>query len=164
MGPLLSLKRKTLTKPNRTLGEDVARWVLRAPVPKAASRAGITSLLLSRHAVEDQGRDRSTMSPRREVPTVYWQAIVAHNLVVLQQGEDVAFVRQYGCRSDRAGTRGVRARGTTRHFLHSSPSYGRPVVQSYRSPTCFYLGGTQHSRHFRRFVGGAGSEALGFVA
>ena len=32
------------------------------------------------------------MSPRREVPTVYWQAIVAHNLVVLQQGEDVAFV------------------------------------------------------------------------
>ena len=41
------------------------------------------------------------MSPRREVPTVYWQAIVAHNLVVLQQGEDVAFVWQYGCRSDR---------------------------------------------------------------
>ena len=34
----------------------------------------------------------STMSPRREVPKVYWQAIVARNLVVLQQGEDVAFV------------------------------------------------------------------------
>ena len=32
------------------------------------------------------------MSARREVPTVYWQAIVAHNLVVLQQGEDVAVV------------------------------------------------------------------------
>ena len=32
-----------------------------------------------------------TMSPRREVPTVYWQAIVARNLVFLQQGEDVAF-------------------------------------------------------------------------
>ena len=32
------------------------------------------------------------MSPRREVPTVYWQAIVARNLVVLQQGEDAAFV------------------------------------------------------------------------
>ena len=42
------------------------------------------------------------MSPRREVATVYWQAIVARNLVVLQQGEDVAFVSQYGCRSDRA--------------------------------------------------------------
>ena len=40
------------------------------------------------------------MSPRREVPTVHWQAIVAHNLVVLQQGEDVAFVRQYSCWSD----------------------------------------------------------------
>ena len=32
------------------------------------------------------------MSPQREVPTAYWQAIVTHNLVVLQ----------YSCRSDRA--------------------------------------------------------------
>ena len=30
------------------------------------------------------------MSPRREVPTMYWQAIAARNLVVLQQEEDVA--------------------------------------------------------------------------
>ena len=28
-------------------------------------------------------RDDSTMSPWREVPTMYWQAIAAHNLVVL---------------------------------------------------------------------------------
>ena len=35
------------------------------------------------------------MSPRHEVPTMYWQAIVARNLVVLQQGGDVAFVWQY---------------------------------------------------------------------
>ena len=40
----------------------------------------------------DGDRDRNTMSPRREVPTLYWQAIVTHDLVVLQQGEDVAFV------------------------------------------------------------------------
>ena len=46
-------------------------------------------------------RGRSTMSLRRKVPTVYWQAIVAHNLLFLQQGKDVALVRQYGCRSDR---------------------------------------------------------------
>ena len=52
------------------------------------------------HVRGDQ--DHNTMSPRREVPTMYWQAIAAHNLVVLQQGEDVAFVWQYGCRSDRA--------------------------------------------------------------
>ena len=37
-------------------------------------------------------RDRSTMSAQREVPTVHWQAIVARNLVVLQQGEDATFV------------------------------------------------------------------------
>ena len=30
------------------------------------------------------------MLPRREVPTVYWQAIVAHISVILQQGVDVA--------------------------------------------------------------------------
>ena len=30
------------------------------------------------------------MSPQREVPTVHWQAIVAHYLVVLREGEDVA--------------------------------------------------------------------------
>ena len=42
------------------------------------------------------------MSPQREVPTMYWQAIVARNLVVLQQGRNVAFVWQHGCRSDRA--------------------------------------------------------------
>ena len=41
-------------------------------------------------------RDRSTMSLRREVPTLYWQAIVARNVVVLQQGGDVAVVgREY---------------------------------------------------------------------
>ena len=32
------------------------------------------------------------MSLRRKVPTEYWQAIVAHNLVVLQQGGDVIFL------------------------------------------------------------------------
>ena len=47
-------------------------------------------------------RDRNTMSPRREVPTMHWQAIVAHTLVILQQGKEVAFVWQYGCRSDHA--------------------------------------------------------------
>ena len=49
-------------------------------------------------------RDHSTMSPWREVLTMYWQAIVAHNLIILQhcQGENVAFLWQYGCRSGRA--------------------------------------------------------------
>ena len=42
------------------------------------------------------------MSPWREMPTMYWQAIVTRNLVVFQQGEDVAFVWPYGCQSDRA--------------------------------------------------------------
>ena len=31
-------------------------------------------------------RDDSTMPPRRDAPTLDWQAIVTHNLVVLQQG------------------------------------------------------------------------------
>ena len=47
-------------------------------------------------------RADSTISQRLQAQTVYWQAIVACNLVVLQQGEDVAFVWQYGCRSGRA--------------------------------------------------------------
>ena len=38
------------------------------------------------------------MSPRREMPTVHWQAIVAPNLVVLQQGDDVVL-----CDSTAAG-------------------------------------------------------------
>ena len=42
------------------------------------------------------------MLPRREVPTACWQAIVAHTLVVLQQGEDVTWMSHL-CDSSVAG-------------------------------------------------------------
>ena len=59
--------------------------------PKTSPTSLWKSLVLSNDICAATDRDRKTMSPRREVPTA-WQAIVVRNLVVLQPGEDIAFV------------------------------------------------------------------------